>query len=95
MIGARLKQLRGAVEKRNAVTQDSLVQELVESRAMALEDRNPSAANQATHLKARITGNISTQVILNGALTVEQSLAHFKTMGIEPVLLSDESGESE
>jgi phage terminase small subunit len=57
-ITARVAELLAEHKERHNVTVDSIVAELDENRAMAMEDRNPGAANQSTLGKAKVTGNL-------------------------------------
>jgi|TARA_B100002003_G_scaffold1901_1_gene1843 hypothetical protein len=55
-VGARIEQLQKATARRHGVTMDSISDELDENRMMALEERAPAAAVQATMGKARLHG---------------------------------------
>lgn len=54
----RIEGLRAMAAKRADVTEDSLIEELEQARALALQNAQSGAAVQATMGKARITGHI-------------------------------------
>ncbi|HCY12971.1 MAG TPA: hypothetical protein DG414_03935 [Gammaproteobacteria bacterium] len=55
-VGARIEQLQEKAARRHGVTMDSISVELDENRMMALEERAPAAAVQATMGKAKLHG---------------------------------------
>jgi hypothetical protein len=55
-ITARLAELRQPIMDRHSITVDSLLIELEQARKVAIEDRSPAAAVNATMGKARLLG---------------------------------------
>lgn len=71
-VGVTVAELQAEHKERHNVTVDSIIAELKENRAMALEDRNINAANTATMGKAKVVG-----------LLVDKVDATLKTFALE------------
>jgi len=57
-VKARIEELRRHMTRRTAVTVESLAEELDEARALALKTEQPSAAVQASTVKAKLFGHL-------------------------------------
>ena len=65
-IASRIAELQSEHKERHNVTVDSIIDELQESRKMAIELQNPSAATQATMGKAKVTGLLEDKIHITG-----------------------------
>lgn len=78
-IARRLAELQERTAKRAGVTVDSLVSECDEARDLAIDERLPGAALQATNLKGKLTGRLieRTEIGGPGAFDRCESVADF------------------
>ncbi len=70
-VAARVAELQAEHRVRHRVTVDSILAELQVSRAMALDQDNPSAATQASMGKAKVAGLLEKKLKIESRNTVK------------------------